>query len=85
MSQNDVFNCYWLLICPWKMNRFSKTLFFLTAKRAGGGGRYLVYFSDGDVPFFRVSFSPIFSRMAYQNRAVFLAPVVKKCQEGKFC
>ena len=24
------------------------------------GGGYLVYLSDGDVPFFRVSFSPIF-------------------------
>ena len=26
----------------------------------GGGGGYLVYFSDGDVPSFRISFSLIF-------------------------
>ena len=37
-----------------------------------GGGGYLVYLSDGDVPFFRVSFSPIFSRTGYQKKANFL-------------
>ena len=31
------------------------------SNRRGPGGGYLVYLSDGDVPFFRVSFSPIFS------------------------
>ena len=36
------------------------------------GGGYLVYLSDGDVPFFRVSFSPIFSRTGYQKKANFL-------------
>ena len=52
--------------------------------RAGGGG-YLVYLSDGDVPFFRVSFSPIFSRTGYQKKANFLEQVVKTCQQRKFC
>ena len=44
-----------------------------------------VYLSDGDVPFFRVSFSPIFSRTGYQTKANFLEQVVKTCQKGKFC
>ena len=44
------------------------------------GGGYLVYLSDGDVPFFRVSFSPIFSRTGYQKKANFLEQVVKACQ-----
>ena len=39
---------------------------------------YLVYLVDGDVPFFRVSFSPIFSRAGYQSKEVFLEQVVKK-------
>ena len=37
------------------------------------GGGYLVYLSYGDVPFFRVSFSPIFSRTGYQKKANFLS------------
>ena len=37
-----------------------------------GGGGYLVYLSNGDVPFFRVSFSPISSRTGYQKKANFL-------------
>ena len=45
---------------------------------------YLVHLSDGDVPFFRVSFSPIFSRRVCQKKAIFLEPVVKICQKGKF-
>ena len=49
------------------------------------GGRYLVYLSDGDVPFFRVSFSPIFSRTGYQKKVNFLGQVVKTCQKRKFC
>ena len=49
------------------------------------GGEYLVYLSDGDVPFFRVSFSPIFSRTGYQKKANFLQQVVKTCQKRKFC
>ena len=52
---------------------------------SAGGGEYLVYLSDGDVPFFRVSFSPIFSRTGYQKRANFLTHVVKTCQKRKFC
>ena len=47
----------------------------------GGGGGYLVYLSNGDVPFFRVSFSPIFSRTGYQKKANFLEQVLKTCQE----
>ena len=37
-----------------------------------GGGGYLVCLSDGDVPFFRVSFSPIFSRIGYHLKAKIL-------------
>ena len=46
---------------------------------------YMVYLSDGDVPFFKVSFSPIFSRKGYQKKANFLEQVVKKCQKRKLC
>ena len=49
----------------------------------GLGEGYLVNLSDGDVPFFRVSFSPTFSRTGYQKIAVFLKLVVKTCQKGK--
>ena len=49
-----------------------------------GRGGYLVYLSDGDVPFFRVSFSPIFSRTGYQKKASFLEQVVKTCQKRNF-
>ena len=49
------------------------------------GGGYLVYLSYGDVPFFRVSFSPISSRTGYQKKANFLEQVVKTCQKRKFC
>ena len=49
------------------------------------GGGYLVYLSDGDVPFFRVSFSPIFPRTGCQKKANFLEQVVKTCQARKFC
>ena len=48
-------------------------------------GGYLVHLSDGDVPFFRVSFSPIFPRTGYQKKAHFLEQVVKTCQKRKFC
>ena len=50
-----------------------------------GGGRYLVYLTDGDVPFFRVSFSPIFSRTGHQKKANFLEQVVNTCKKKKFC
>ena len=50
-----------------------------------GGGGYLVYLSDGDVPFFRVSFLPFFSRTGYQKKANFLEQVVKTCQKRTFC
>ena len=49
-----------------------------------GGGGYLVYLSDGDVPFFRLSFSPIFLRTGYQKTANFLELVVKTCQKENF-
>ena len=39
----------------------------------------------GDVPFFRVSFSPIFSRTGHLKRANFQEQVVKTCQKRKFC
>ena len=48
-------------------------------------GGYLVYLSDGDVLFFRVSLSPIFSRTGYQKKANFLEQVVKTCRKKKFC
>ena len=48
-------------------------------------GGYLVYLTDGDVPFFRVSFSPIFTRTGYQKKANFLEQVVKTCKKRKFC
>ena len=50
-----------------------------------GGGGYLAYLSDGDVPFFRVSFSPIFSKTGSQNTGRFLEHLVKTCKKGKFC
>ena len=50
-----------------------------------GGEGYLVYLTDGDVPFFRVSFSPIFSRTGHQKKANFLEQVVKTCKKRKFC
>ena len=53
--------------------------------RTRGGGGYLLYLSDGDVPFFRVSFLPISSRTGYQRKANFLEQVVKTCQKRKFC
>ena len=37
------------------------------------------------MPFFRVSFSHIFSRTGYQKKANFLEQVVKTCQKRKFC
>ena len=49
------------------------------------GEGYLEYLSDGDVPFFRVSFSPIFPRTGYQKKANFLEQVIKTCQKRKFC
>ena len=45
----------------------------------------IVYLSDGDVPFFGVSLSPIFSRTGYQKKANFLEQVVKTYQKRKFC
>ena len=37
------------------------------------------------MPFFRVSFSPIFSRTGYQKKENFLEQVVKTCKKRKFC
>ena len=42
------------------------------------GGLYSVYLIDGDVTFFRVSFSSIFPRAGYQRKDVFLELVVRK-------
>ena len=53
--------------------------------RGQAPGRYLVYLSDGDVPFFRVSFSPILPRTGYQKKANFLEQVAKTCKKRKFC
>ena len=44
------------------------------------GWGYLVYLSDGNVPFFRVSLSPIFSRTGCQKKAVRRELVVRTCQ-----
>ena len=41
-------------------------------------GGVLSILSDGDVPFFRVSFSPLFSSAWYRSKAIFLEPVVKR-------
>ena len=46
------------------------------------GGGYLVYLSDGDVPLFRVSFSPIFSRTGYHLKAKILEQGEKKFFRG---
>ena len=59
--------------------------FHMNISQSDQGGGYLVYLSDGDVPFFRVSFSPIFSRTGYQKKANFLEQVVKTYQKRKFC
>ena len=48
-------------------------------------GRYFVYLSDGDVAFFRASFSPIFSRTGYGKKSNFLEQVVKTCEKRRFC
>ena len=58
----------------------SQKIFDTVARRG-----YVVHLSDGDVPFFRVSFSPIFSRTGYQKKVNFLEQVVKTCQKRKFC
>ena len=44
----------------------------------GEGGGYLVYLVDGNMPVFRVSFSPLFPGTGYQSKDVFLEQVVKK-------
>ena len=43
------------------------------------------YLGMWDVPFFKVSFSPTFSRTGYQKKANLLEQVVKTCQKSKFC
>ena len=82
------FNCVYL---KWGANEALDWIkAYLIAERMkyspgpGGGGDF-VYLSDGDVTFFRVSFSPIFSRTGYQKKANFLEQVVKTCQKTKFC
>ena len=44
-----------------------------------------MYLSDGDVPFLRVSSSPIFLEQGFKKKANFLEQVVKTCQKRKFC
>ena len=46
------------------------------------GGGYLVYLSDVDVPFFRVSSAPIFSRTGYQKKAIFWIQLSKYVKRG---
>ena len=48
------------------------------------GRGYLVYLSDGDLPFFMVSFSPILLGRDIK-RAISLEPLVTTFQKGKFC
>ena len=48
----------------------------LDLKSRGGG--LLSIFGRQAVPFFRVSFSPIFSRTGYQSKDLFLEQVVRK-------
>ena len=43
---------------------------FIAAVAAPLGGTCLLYLVYGEVPFFRVSFSPIFSRAEYQSKDV---------------
>ena len=50
----------------------------------GGGGGYLVYLSDGDVPFFRVSFSPIFLQRGIKRRQIFWSRLSKHVKRGNF-
>ena len=46
------------------------------------GGVFLVYLSDGDVPFFRISFSPIFFHYRVSKEGKFSGA---GCQKRKFC
>ena len=48
------------------------------------GGGCLLYLSDRDVPFFKVSFSPIFSRIGYQKKALFWSRLLEHIKRGKF-
>ena len=66
------------------MHTLNSDIPYIKARENIPGG-YLVYLSDGDVPFSRVSFSPIFSRTGHQKKANFLEQVVKICQKRKFC
>ena len=52
------------------------------AKKPGGG--VLSIFSDGHVPFFRVSFSPIISRTWYPKRTFFSEAGCQNMSEGEF-
>ena len=72
--------CLKMQLVKLKLKTVSCLQYSITAR-----GGYLVYLSDGDVPFFRVSFSPIFSRTGYQKKANFLEQVVKTCQKRRFC
>ena len=81
ITSGIVFDCMVFLLSRQHLHR---KIFQLRMIASRGGGRYLVYLSDGDVPFFRVSFSPIFSRTGYQKKANFLEQVVKTCQKRKF-
>ena len=54
-------------------------------KAPGGGGGYLVYLFEGDVLFFRVSFSPIFLEQGNKRRQVFWSRLSKHVKRGNFC
>ena len=49
-----------------------------------GGGGYLVYLSDGDVPFFRVSFLQIFLEQGIKRRQIFWSRLSKHVKRGNF-
>ena len=44
-----------------------------------------MYLSDGDVPFFRVSFSPIFPGKGYQKKAIFCGASCQNMSKDEFC
>ena len=44
-----------------------------------------IYLSDGDVPFLKVSFVPIFYRAGLSKEGDFMKSVVRVCQKEKLC
>ena len=48
------------------------------------GGGYLVYLSDGDVPFFRYRFRPFFLEQGIKIRQIFWSRFLKHVKRGNF-